>query len=193
MPTSGFKLGSLSSSIPSSVPGMGFSSRAEDGNRSTFWLPDLGGVLLAALESLIILCPLSAQTPLLRVLQSAWPWSPWLTGASSFPLSWEGASSPPLAEQREHGRPHCSVSPWPRATPSLSSAWMPPMSCFSRGPKVRGDLRGHGVRFSHPRHIPSPAWAVKATAYRAPQELRLHGELAYPLPWLRALSQHTPG
>lgn len=142
IPIAGFKLASLSRSCSFQRAWHGLLRQSEDGNRSSFWLPDLGGVLPAVPEPLIIHCPLSAQTPLSCVPQSAWPRSPWLIGTSSFPLSWEGASSPPLAEQREHGRPHCSVSPWPRATPSLSSAWMPPMSCFSRAPKVRGDLRG---------------------------------------------------
>lgn len=65
MLVSNFKLGGLSHPVPSSVPGMGFSHSANDGNRSSFWLSDIGGVLLAAPEYLIIHCPLSAQTLLL--------------------------------------------------------------------------------------------------------------------------------
>lgn len=128
--------------VPSSLPGMGFSCSAKDGNHSSCWLSDIGDMLLAASKSLRIHCPSQRRPPLFHVPQSAWPRSPWLTGTSSLTLSWEGASSPPLAEQREHGRPHCSVSPWLRATPSLSSVWMPPTSCFSLDPKVCGDLRG---------------------------------------------------
>lgn len=39
-------------------------------------------------------------------------------------------------------QPRCSVSPWPRATPSLSSVWTPRTSCSSQGPKVGAPCTG---------------------------------------------------
>ena len=82
------------------------------------------------------LSPLSVLPPLICVPHSTRPQSSRLTGAPFLPLSWEGASSPPLEEPRVRGQPHCSASPWPRATPSPSSAWTPRMSCCSPDPKV---------------------------------------------------------
>lgn len=58
-----------------------------------------------------------------------------------FSLSCEGASSTRWVAPRMPGQPLCSVSQWQRDTPSLCSAWMPPMSCSSRAPKV-GDGQG---------------------------------------------------
>lgn len=62
---------------------------------------------------------------------------PQLTGALSASVP-EGGSSRRSEAPREGGRPRCSASPWPRATPSPSSAWTPRMSCSSRDPKVGG-------------------------------------------------------
>lgn len=58
---------------------------------------------------------------------------------SFFPM--QGASLTRWVAPRMPGQPRCSASPWQKDTPSLCSAWMPPMSCFSLGPKVRDEQR----------------------------------------------------
>ena len=61
-----------------------------------------------------------------------------------FFLSHQGASLTRWVAPRMPGQPRCSASPWQKDTPSLCSAWMPPTSCSSPGPKVRGGQGGRG-------------------------------------------------
>lgn len=72
------------------------------------------------------------------------PWAQCLSTPALylFSLSCEGASSTRWVAPRMPGQPRCSVSRWQRDTPSLCSAWMPPTSCSSLGPKVGDGQRG---------------------------------------------------
>lgn len=115
----------------------------------------LGGTGLASLESLSSgPSPTSVLSPPC-VPRSAWRCLP----ADGCPLSVslpEGASSRLSEEPRVRGRPHCSASPWLRATPSPSCAWMPQTSCYSQGPKV-GGTHSSQVGSGRPAHpLPSP-------------------------------------